>query len=140
MRKVLFYNVSCKDFNVDLVPDSDSENSTTSASDCDDNDLGATVAFYERAREDTKLKKMVFKESIDSAIRKFKSMMTTPKNHIYVKRVQFNYYNNIKNNLGKSNLLVHVHYSEGYENKKHEIQSVYFDHTTFSIFTACCYL
>ena len=80
-------NVSREDFNVDLTADSDSENSATSVSDCDDNDQGETVAFYELAREDTKLKKMLFKESIDSAIRKFKSTMTTLKHHIYVKRV-----------------------------------------------------
>ena len=61
-------NASHEDFNVNLVADSDSENSTTSVSDCDDNDQGATVAFSEWAREDTKLKKMLFKESIDSAI------------------------------------------------------------------------
>ena len=32
--------------NVDLVADSDSENSTTSFSDCDDNNQGRTVAFF----------------------------------------------------------------------------------------------
>ena len=87
------------------------------------------------------MKKMLFKKSIDSAIRKFKSTMTTLKHHRYVKRVQFNYYNNIKNNLGKNDLLAHVDYSESYGNKQqHEIQSAYFSHTTFCIFTACCYL
>ena len=134
-------NLSRENFNIDLVADSDSENSTTSVSDCNDNDQVATVAFYEWAREDTKLKKTLFKKTIDSAIRKFKSTITTLKPHIYVKRVQFNYFNNIKNNLGKSDLLVHVDYSESYENKQqHEIQSAYFGQTTFSIFTACCYL
>ena len=107
-------NVSREDFNVDLIADSDSENSATSVSDCDDNDQGETVAFYELAREDTNLKKMLFKESIDSTIRRFKSTMTTLKHHIHVKRVQFNYYNDVKNNLGKSDLLTHVDYSESY--------------------------
>ena len=126
-------NVSHEDFNVDLVADSDSENSTTSVSDCDDNDQGATVPFYEWAREDTKLKKMLFKESIDSAIRKFKSTVTTLKHHIYIKSIQFNYYNNIKNNLGKSDLLVHDEYSQSYENKQqHGIQRTYFGHTTLA--------
>ena len=134
-------NVSPKDLNVDLVADSDSENSTPSVSDYDDNDQDATVAFCEWACEDTKLKKMLFKESIDRAIQKLKSTMTTLKDHIYVKRVQFNYYNNIKNKLGKSALLLHGDYSESYEKKQqHEIQSAYFGDTTFSIFTACCYL
>ena len=101
-------NVSREDFNVDLIADSDLENSATSVSDCDDNDQGETVAFYEWAREDTKLKKMLFKKGIDSVIQKFKPTMTTLKHHIYFKRVQFNYYNNIKNNLGMRDLLAHV--------------------------------
>ena len=95
-------NVSHEDLNVDLVADSDSENSITSVSDCDDKNPSATVAFYEWAREDTKLK---------NSIRKFKSKMTKLKHHVYVKRAEFNYYNNIKNNLGKSDLIVHVDYS-----------------------------
>ena len=82
-EKVSSINVSHEDFNVDLVADSDSENSTISVSDCDDNNQDATVAFYEWTRQDTKLKKMLFKESIDSAIRKFKSTMTKLKHHIY---------------------------------------------------------
>ena len=46
-----------------------------------------------------------------------------------------------KNNLGRNDILVHVDYSEGYENKQqHEDQSAYFGHTSFRMFTACCYL
>lgn len=36
-----------EDFNVDLIADSDCENSNTSGSDCNDNDQTAIVAFYE---------------------------------------------------------------------------------------------
>ena len=39
--------VSYEDFNVDLIADSDCENSNTSGSDCNDNDQTAIVAFYE---------------------------------------------------------------------------------------------
>ena len=126
--------VSHEDFNVNLIADSDSENSNTSNSDCDNDQ---TVAFYEWAREGTKLKKMLFKESIDSAIRKFTSTMTTLKHHIYVKRIQFNHCNSIKNNSGRNDILVHVDYSEGLQ---HEMQSAYFGHRSFSKFTACWYL
>ena len=67
--------------------------------------------------------------------------MKTLKNHIHVKRVQFKYYNDAKANLAKNEILMHVDYSESYENKQQrEIQSAYFGHTTFNIFTACCYL
>ena len=38
-------------------------------------------------------------------------------------------------------MLMHVDYSENYVNvQQGEIQSAYFGHSTFSIFTACCYI
>ena len=78
---------------------------------------------YEWACEGTKLKQMLFKESIDIATRKFTSTMTTLKHHIHVKRVQFNQYSSIKSNLGRNDILVHVEYSERCEDKRqHEIQ------------------
>ena len=41
----------------------------------------------------------------------------------------------------KAGVLIHLDYSESYENKQqHEIQSVSFGHTRFSIFTVCCNL
>ena len=41
--------------------------------------------------------------------------------------------------MGQS--LLNVNYSENYENQQQdEIQSAYFGHATFSLFTACCYL
>ena len=107
-----------EDFNVDLIADSDSEHSNTSDSDCADNDQTAIFAYYEWAREATKLKKMLFKESIDSAIRKFTSTITELKHHVYVNCVQFNHYSSIKINLGRNDILVHGDCSGGYENKQ----------------------
>ena len=41
----------------------------------------------------------------------------------------------------KNKVLISVDYTESYKHKQQrEIQSVYFGHTRFSIFTACCYL
>ena len=61
-------------------------------------------------------------------------------NHMHVKRVQFAFYNNVKNNLAKNDIVIHVDYSESCDNKQdREIQSVNYGHTTFSIFAACCY-
>ena len=42
--------------------------------------------------------------------------------------------------MEENTVIVHVDYSENYSNKEQqEIQSAYFGHETFSIFTACCY-
>ena len=80
-------------------------------------------------------------KSVENTICLLDTTIKVLKRHIYVKRVQYRYYDNFKKNLGKNDLLVHVDYSENYENKQQrEIQSAYFGHTTFSIFTACCYL
>ena len=47
----------------------------------------------------------------------------------------------LQNNFTKNEVLIHVDYSESYENKQQrEIQSVYFGHTKFSIFTVRCYV
>ena len=117
MREVLFLH---EDFNVESIADSDSENSNTSYSDCDYNQQTAIAAFYEWACEGTKLKQMLFKESIDIATRKFTSTMTTLKHHIYAKRVHFNQYGSIRSNLGRNDIL---DYSERCEDKQqHEIQ------------------
>ena len=62
------------------------------------------------------------------------------KKHTFTKRQQEIVYNEIKNRLKPGELLVNVDFSENYENKQEDkIQSAYFGHTTFSLFTACCY-
>lgn len=60
--------------------------------------------------------------------------------HIYRKRRQVEYYNHLKASMTKHECLIHVDYSESYSNKQQgEIQSAYFGHSNFSIFTACGY-
>ena len=63
------------------------------------------------------------------------------KQHIFIKRHQHPAYNQLKENLKAGELWLHVDYSENCVNKQqNEIQSAYFGHDCFSIFTACCYL
>ena len=62
------------------------------------------------------------------------------KAHIFVKRTQNTHYTWLKENLKTNEFIIHVDYSENYEDKEQdEIQSAYFGHNSFSIFTACCY-
>ena len=62
------------------------------------------------------------------------------KRHLFRKRTQASKYNQVKDNLKQNDLLIHVDYSENYNNKQQwEIQSAYFGHVGFSVFTACCY-
>ena len=62
------------------------------------------------------------------------------KAHIFVKRTQNTHYNRLKENLKTNEFIIHVDYSESYKDKEQdEIQSAYFGHNSFSIFTLCCY-
>ena len=126
--------------------ESASENDTSSPSNVSDiedenENLGEhSIVYYESAcGQDNKLTKILSKKSINESIDLFKRTIGALKKHIYVKRVQFEFYDEVKNNLSRNETLVHVNYSENYENKhQREIQSAYFGYTTFSIFNVCC--
>ena len=62
------------------------------------------------------------------------------KSCIHFKRRQVASYNKIKDGLSYGEIIMHVDCSESYKSaQQDEIQSAYFGHTCFSIFTACCY-
>ena len=128
-------DLSPDDFSVD---DSESHDSSTGES----NDSHTNeVSFYEWCRDDGKIKKALVTVAVSDAIDRVNNQVESLKQHIYVKRQQVKCYNEIKENLEEDEILLHVDYSENYENKQQgEIQSAYFGHTTFSLFTACCYL
>ena len=100
-----------------------------------------SISYYEWAcSNESKSRKVLVKKSVDECISLFNTTVATVKHHIHVKRVQLVFYSDVKNNLARNDILIHLDYSESYENKQQrEIQSAYFGHTTFSIFTACFY-
>ena len=66
--------------------------------------------------------------------------MKSLKQHIFRKRSQAAFLIEAKSNLQECYLLIQVNYSESYKNaEQNEIQSAYFDHSCFSVFTACSY-
>ena len=70
----------------------------------------------------------------------WEKMVLDLKEHIHRKRIQASAYNACKIDLAPGEALIHIDYSESYENKQqHEIQSAYFGQSTFSLFTACIY-
>ena len=77
----------------------------------------------------------------EEAIDVFNQQLAVLKKHIFTKRKQTTVCNELKNELKTGQFLVNVDYSENCENKQQdEIQSAYFGHITFSLFTACCCL
>ena len=102
--------------------------------DCDD------VEYYEWAKIDGKLNEVVKSVDVEEAIELFNEQVKSLKAHIFVKRTQNTHYNWLKENLKTNEFIIHVNCSEDYKDKEQdEIQSAYFRHNSFSIFTGCCY-
>ena len=137
------HNLMLTNFNIDTDTDDASSVEPVDDERNDSEELEKDcVRYYEWARgDDKKLMKMIPSNSAENSIGLLDTTIQVLKWHLYVKRVQHKFYDDFKKNLGKNDLLVHIDYSESYENKQQrEIQSAYFGQTTFSIFTACCYL
>ena len=98
------------------------------------------VEYYKWAKLDGKAKKVVKSVDAEEAIELFNEQVNILKAHIFVKRTQNTHYNRRKENLKTSEFIIQVDYKENYKDKEQdEIQSAYFGHNSFSIFTACCY-
>ena len=66
---------------------------------------------------------------------------TRMKTHVYNIYRQYSELKHLKKNLGKNYVNLSVDFSKKYENKQlHEIQSAYFGHECFTIFTTACYV
>ena len=70
----------------------------------------------------------------------WKESVKSLKAHIHRKRVPADCLNSAKESLENDEILMQVDYGESYKNaEQDEIQSAYFGHTCFSLFTACIY-
>jgi len=98
------------------------------------------VSFYKWCKVNKATQKKEFKVNCEEAITLWKESVVHLKQHIHRKRVQTFSLNTIKEELKPSEILLHVDFSESYKNAaQDEIQSAYFGHSTFSLFTACVY-
>ena len=71
------------------------------------------------------------------SIELFNELVKILKAHLFVKRTQNTHYNRLKENVEINEFIIHVDYSESYEDKEQdEIQSASFGHNSFSIFVA----
>ena len=62
------------------------------------------------------------------------------KEHIFNKRQKQSKISYLKANIKVNEVLIHLDYSENYKSQdQNEIQSAYFGHPSFSLFTACPY-
>ena len=97
--------------------------------DCDD------VEYYEWAKVDGKVKKVVRSVDVEEATELFNEQVKILKAQIFVKRTQNTHYNRLQQNLKTNEFIIHADFSENYKDKEQDkIQSVYFEHNLFSIF------
>ena len=97
-----------------------------------------TISLLNWQRVDKNFAKINQSLSFDQDIEKWNSTILTIKKHIHQKRKQVASYNQQKLDLKPGEALIHVDYSESYNNSQQdEVQSAYFDQQNFSIFTSC---
>ena len=83
------------------------------------------------------MQKVALQVSVSDAASLLTSNIKELNQHIYTKAQQQQVYEHLKSNLRHDELILHVDYAENYENKQQdEVQSAYFGHTQFNIFTA----
>ena len=132
---------SVTDLSLSNFGGSSSESSDSDISD-DVDGINTDVKYYEWKRDDdSHVKKTLVGVSKKEALVLLNQQVKILKKHIYVKRCQVKYYNELKQNLKFNEIILHVDFSENYKNQQqHEVQSAYFGHSSFALFTACCYL
>ena len=107
----------------------DGSSSEETASDGDQN--SSAINYFKWVTVDGKVQKVSCEIDRAEANNLLKEKVKILKYHLYVQFEQHKAYNNIKNNMGENEMLVHVDFAENYENKQQsEIQSAYFGHTT----------
>lgn len=123
----------------------ETSSSSTSSNDSDNDDSSSNeesehVTYSKWTRVEKKIQKITVTEEREDCINSWKESLKSLKQHIYRKRAQASVLIETKNNLQEGDVLMQVDYSESYKNNEQdEIQSAYFGHSCFSIFTACCY-
>ena len=131
---------TCRETNL-LLSIFDSKDSNSDSSD-DVVGINTDIKYYEwRRDDDNHLKKVLVGVTKSEALVLLNKQIKILKKHIHVKRCHVKHYNELKQNLKPNEVILHVDFSENYKNQQqNEVQSAYFGHSSFSLFTACCYL
>ena len=122
--------------NDEEISSNDSDNTDSSGRETH----GDEVTYRKWSRIEKKVQKITVTEDRSDCVGNWKESVKSLKQHIFRKRSQATSLIEVKSNLQEDHLLMQVDYSESYKNaEQNQIQSAYFGHSCFSIFTACCY-
>ena len=110
----------------------------SSSESSDDDTSPSAFKYHEWTTIDNKIQKVSCEIDLNDAEDELVEKVRALKYHLHVQWEQHKRYHEIKNGLKESEMLAHVDFAEKYQNKQQsEIQSTYFGHTSFSLFTAC---
>ena len=96
------------------------------------------VHFYQWSKQATKKypEKSLHIESGQEVLEIFRTQLSIVKKHLFLARTQHQCYKTAKENIKADEVVVHVDFSENYDNKQqHATQSAYFGYQQFSIYT-----
>ena len=82
------------------------------SNDCDD------VGYYEWAKVDGKIRKVVGSVDVEDAVELFNGLVKILKTDVFVKRTQNTHNNRLKKSLKANGFMIHVEYSENYKDKE----------------------
>lgn len=101
------------------------------------------IQYYKWSTIEKKVVKRMEEETGEQIAVMLEEVVTGAKmrRHKYNIYRQFSELKFLKRNLKKEEVILSVDFSKNYDNKqRHEIQSAYFGHDNFTIFTAACYM
>ena len=115
------------------------ENETLDSSESEDSEGDSQdVEYCKWCRVDRKVQKVLINVNENDAVTDWVLSIENLKLHIRRKRTKVAAFNALKENLEENEILVQCDYSKNYKNlAQDQIQSEYFGHSCFSIFTAC---
>ena len=84
--------------------------------------------------------KLLYIFTVSEVLEFFNTHLISTRNHWFLAKIQHKHYKNSQDDLGENDAIVHVSFSENYNNKQqHAIQSAYFGYQQFSSHTVMIY-
>ena len=134
--------ILCEEMMEDLQNiDSDSNSGDVSEESDESDESEPSIKFMKWGKDEGNVVKMEMTIDEQDANEYWKEAVRKLKQHIHRKRIQAAALESDKKNLELDEILIHCDFSQSYKNQdQDEIQSAYFGHKCFSLFTACCYV
>lgn len=107
----------------------------------DEDDMNKCLVYKQWEEVDGFLKVVEMNSSVEDALKELNNQLTFYKVHCFVKIVQSSYFEEVKNTIVHSEIILQVDFAENYSAiSQDEIQSAHWTHQQITIFTCCAWL